>query len=41
MNKEMKNMHDRMTDPDLLEKKELENKHKKNVEQATNKYGLG
>jgi len=41
MNKEMAELHDQMRDPELHEKKVLENNHKKNVEQTTNRYGLG
>lgn len=41
MNKEMAAMHEKMTDPELQEKKVLEDQHKKNVEVITNKYGLG
>lgn len=41
MNKEMADLHERMTDPELQEKKSLEDKHKKNVETTSQRYGLG
>jgi hypothetical protein len=41
MNQEMAAMHEKMTDPELQEKKMLEDNHKQNVESRTKRYGLG
>lgn len=41
VNQEMAAMHEKMTDPELQEKKQLEDKHKKNVETTSQRYGLG
>ncbi len=41
MNQEMAEMHDKMRDPEMHEKKALEDNHKKHVEQTASRYGLG
>lgn len=40
INNELDSMYNRMRDPKEHEKKALQNKNKKNVEQRTRKYGL-
>jgi len=39
-NKEVESMYNRMRDPEQHEKKALEDKHKKDVERTTKRYGL-
>ena len=39
-NKEFAAMHEKMTDPEMQEKKTLEDNHKKNVESTSKRCGL-
>jgi len=40
INKEIANMYQEMRDPERQEQKELENNHKKHVEQTSKRYGI-